>query len=83
MIRVMQAVTVNKVTCCHTQVSSVGVHHAGKGTFRTRNVLGHSYAGIITRLHNNTAQQIANLNGGAHFNEHLRGVREVLSPGIF
>ena len=54
-IRVVQAMGVNKITGIHSQVGGMGIHHAGERTFRTGNVFGHGHTGVVTRLHNNTA----------------------------
>ncbi|CSC89596.1 Uncharacterised protein [Vibrio cholerae] len=46
-------------------------------------MLCHRYTRIITRLDDDAAVEIADLNSGTDFNEHFRRIREVFRPSIF
>ncbi|MNN42667.1 hypothetical protein D3C81_1568630 [compost metagenome] len=80
MLGVRQAGRVHEVAVAHAKIGSGLVHHVGESVFAAGDVLGQGDAGVVTRLDDDTVQQVADADLGANLDEHPRTAG---TPGVF
>ena len=77
----VQAVYGLEMAVFQTQRVHVAVHQAYEGILATGGEIGHRYAGIVTRLQVDTANQLGNRNLHTRLQEHQRGTLKDRVPG--